>query len=78
MCRELADACRYPSDPWTNLQFEDIDAAASTHHRFAVIMCATVDLETLIMTRFIFLVLERPRVVAPTSARPLAASVPAL
>jgi hypothetical protein len=35
-------------------------------------------LETLIMTRFVFLVLERHRVVAPTSARPLAASLPAL
>jgi hypothetical protein len=35
-------------------------------------------LETLIMTRFMFLVLERHRVVAPISARPLAASVPAL
>jgi hypothetical protein len=35
-------------------------------------------LEALIMTRFIFLVLERHRVVAPTSARPLAAPVPAL
>ena len=30
------------------------------------------------MTRFMFLVLERRRVVAPTSARPLAAPVPAL
>jgi hypothetical protein len=35
-------------------------------------------LEALIMTRFIFLVLVRHRVVAPTSARPLAAPVPAL
>jgi hypothetical protein len=35
-------------------------------------------LETLIMTRFMFLVLERHRVVAPIAARPLAASVPAL
>jgi hypothetical protein len=32
----------------------------------------------LIMTRFMFLVLERHRVVAPISPRPLAASVPAL
>jgi len=30
------------------------------------------------MTRFMFLVLERHRVAAPSSARPLAASVPAL
>jgi hypothetical protein len=30
------------------------------------------------MTHFMFLVLERHRVVAPTSARPLAAPVPAL
>lgn len=35
-------------------------------------------LEALIMTRFMFLVLERHRVLAPTSARPLATSVPAL
>jgi hypothetical protein len=35
-------------------------------------------LETLIMTRFMFLVLERHRVVAPISARPSAASVLAL
>jgi hypothetical protein len=35
-------------------------------------------LEALIMTRFMFLMLERHRVVAPTAARPLAASVPAL
>jgi hypothetical protein len=35
-------------------------------------------LEALIMTRFMFLVLERHRVVAPTSARLLAAPVPAL
>jgi hypothetical protein len=35
-------------------------------------------LEAPIMTRFMFLVLERHRVVAPTSARPLAAPVPAL
>jgi len=33
---------------------------------------------SLTMTRFMFLVLERHRVVAPTSARPLAAPVPAL
>jgi hypothetical protein len=32
----------------------------------------------LIMTRFMFLVLERDRVVAPISPRPLAALVPAL
>jgi hypothetical protein len=30
------------------------------------------------MTRFMFLVLERHRVVAPTSARPLVLPVPAL
>jgi len=35
-------------------------------------------LETLIMTRFVFLVLERHRVVAPIAARPLAALVPDL
>jgi len=35
-------------------------------------------LEALIMTRFMFLVLERHRVVAPTSAWPLAAPVPIL
>jgi hypothetical protein len=35
-------------------------------------------LEALIMTRFMFLVLERHHVVAPTSARPLAAPVPTL
>jgi hypothetical protein len=35
-------------------------------------------LERVTMTRFMFLVLERHRVVAPNSARPLAASVPAL
>jgi hypothetical protein len=35
-------------------------------------------LETMTMTRFMFLMLEWHRVVAPTSARPLAASVSAL
>jgi hypothetical protein len=35
-------------------------------------------LEALIMICFMFLVLERHRVVAPTSTRPLAAPVPAL
>jgi hypothetical protein len=35
-------------------------------------------LEAPIMTRFMFLVLERHRGVAPTSARPLAAPMPAL
>jgi hypothetical protein len=35
-------------------------------------------LETPIVTRFMFLVLERHHVVAPTSARSLAAPVPAL
>jgi hypothetical protein len=46
--------------------------------RVVVIMRVTPQLETLIMTRFLFLVLERHRVVAPISARLLAASVPAL
>jgi hypothetical protein len=35
-------------------------------------------LERLIMTRYMFLALERHRVVAPIPARPLAASMPAL
>jgi hypothetical protein len=35
-------------------------------------------LEHVIMTRFFLVLLERHRVVAPTSARPLAAPVPAL
>jgi hypothetical protein len=41
-------------------------------------MRATVNWEALTMTRFMFLMLERHRVVAPNSARSLAASVPAL
>jgi hypothetical protein len=37
-----------------------------------------IRVEVPIVTRFMFLVLERHRVVAPTSARSLAAAVPAL
>jgi len=41
--------------------------------------CRNSGLETVTMTRFLFFVLvERHRVVAPTSVRPLAAAVPAL
>ena len=41
-------------------------------------MIAPTRRRSLTMTRFMFLVLERHRVVAPTSARPLVLQVPAL
>jgi hypothetical protein len=58
-------------------KFEDIDGAAQRLARCGY-YAHNPQLETLIMTRFMFLVLERHRVVAPTAARPLAAPVPAL
>jgi hypothetical protein len=45
---------------------------------FVVTMRATVDWRPPIVTRFIFLMLERHHVAGPTSARSLAAPVPAL
>ena len=58
---------------------EGIDAFVDQMRLSLRYNCRNSGLETVTMTRFLFFVLvERHRVVAPTSARPLAAPVPAL
>jgi hypothetical protein len=58
-------------------KFEDMDSAASTRRALRLVFVHS-SIGALIMTRFMFLVLERHRVVAPTSAWPLVAPVPIL